>query len=230
MEYETMPQSARDMFARMSEDELADLILRLGYYALRESNRLRWRTGNSVELPGGETVDSIVSLALEKTLSGEREWNPETHPKLQEYLMDVIDSLLNHLATGRDNSLFTKVTSSDVDGVDNEGDKCSPNVSEYHVEWLTRGRASPETLLLEQEEVGIYGQAFELLRQECNSDPVLMKIIEVIVEGNEKAEQIATAAGLNVKEVYNAMKRLNRKARRVSLRISGLITVASQDK
>jgi hypothetical protein len=50
-----------------------------------------------------------------------------------------------------------------------------------------------------------------------------------MMEGNEKAEQIATASGLNVKEVYNAMKRLSRKAKRVSLRISGLTAVASQD-
>ena len=222
-----MLQSAREVFARMSEDELEELILRLGHYALRESNRLRWRTGSSVELPGGETIDSIVSLALEKTLSGEREWNPQAGSKLQEYLMNVIDSLLNHLATGRDNSLFTTVTSSD--GTVNEGDKFRSHSSEHHVGWLTRGEVSPETLLLEKEEAEVYERALELLREECEGDPVLMKIIEVMMEGNEKAEQIATASGLNVKEVYNAMKRLSRKAKRVSLRISGLTAVASQD-
>jgi len=222
-----MPQTAREVLARMSEDELAELILRLGRYALRESNRLRWRTGDSVELPGGETVDSIVSLALEKTLSGDRQWNPETHPKLHEYLMDVIDSLLNHLVTGRDNSLFTKTTS--PDGTVSVVDKSTPHAVGQDVEWLTRGGVSPETLLLQQEETKLHERALELLREECEGDPVLLRIIEVMLEGNEKAEQIATAADLNIKEVYNAMKRLSRKAIRVSLRISDVTAVTSPD-
>src|SRR5262245_15828179 len=98
-----MPDEVREAFARMSESELTEMILRLGRYTLRESNRLQWRTGDSVELPGGETIDSIVSLALEKTLSGERRWDPQSHPNLIEFLMDVIDSLLYHLATGKEN-------------------------------------------------------------------------------------------------------------------------------
>lgn len=217
-----MPQTAREALARMSEDELAELILRLGRYALRESNRLRWRTNDSVELPGGETIDSIVSLALEKTLSGERRWNSETHPKLQEYLMDVIDSLLSHLATGRDNSLFTKATS--PDGTVIKEDK--PHTVAQDAEWLTRGGVSPETLLLHQEEVELHERALELLREECGRDPILMRIIEVMLDGNEKAEQIATAAGLNCSEVYNAMKRLSRKAARVSLRLRDVSAVS----
>jgi hypothetical protein len=222
-----MPQTAREVLARMSEDELAELILRLGRYALGESNRLRWRTSDSVELPGGETIDSIVSLALEKTLSGERRWNSETQPKLQEYLMDVIDSLLSHLATGRDNSLFTKTTS--PDGLVSDVDKPVPHNVGQDVEWLTRGGVSPETLLLQQEEAELHERALELLCEECEGDPVLLRIIEVMMEGNEKAEQIAMAAGLNIKEVYNAMKRLSRKALRVSLRISDVTVVTSPD-
>lgn len=218
-----MPQTAREALARMSEDELAELILRLGRYALRESNRLRWRTNDSVELPGGETIDSIVSLALEKTLSGERRWNSETHPKLQEYLMDVIDSLLSHLATGRDNFLFTKATSPD-----GTGDKSELHVVGHDVEWLTRGGVSPETLLLHREEVELHERALELLREECERDPVLLRIIEVMMEGNEKVEQIAAAAGLNSREVYNAMKRLSRKAARVSLQIRDVSAVTSR--
>jgi len=221
-----MPQTARDVLAWMSEEELAELILRLGRYALRESNRLRWRTGDSVELPGGETVDSIVSLALEKTLLGERQWNPETHPKLQEYLMDVIDSLLNHLATGRDNSLFTQAPS--PDGTVNETNKSRSDTVEQEVEWLTRSEVSPETLLLQQEEEELKDRALELLREECEGDPLLLRIIEVMLQGNEKAAQIAAAAGLDVTDVYNAMKRLGRKAARVSLRISELRAVTYQ--
>jgi hypothetical protein len=221
-----MPQTAREVLARMSEEELTQLILRLGRYALRESNRLRWRTGDSVELPGGETVDSIVSLALEKTLSGERQWNPTTQPKLQAYLMDVIDSLLNHLATSRDNSLFTKTTTSE-DGRPSELGNFRP--TEQSSAWLTRGGVSPETLLLYEEEAAVHERALELLREECDGDAVLLRIIEVMLQGNEKAEEIAKAARLDIKEVYNAMKRLSRKAARVSRRMRDVTFVTSPD-
>jgi hypothetical protein len=195
-EYETMPKTAREVLARMSEDELSELILHLGRYALRESNRLRWRTGDSVELPGGETVDSIVSLALEKVLSGERRWDPESHLRLQEYLMDVIDSLLNHLAMGKDNSMFIKA--SPVDGVmDPEGSAGAQGYGR-DVEWLAGGAISPEAVLLRKEEEQLHERALELLLVECDGDPVLVRIIEVMLQGHDKADRIAAAAGLNV--------------------------------
>jgi hypothetical protein len=220
-----MPKAAREALARMSEDELAEMILRLGRYALRESNRLRWRTGDSVELPGGETIDSIVSLALEKTLSGDRRWDPKAQPKLQEYLMDVIDSLLNHLATGKENSLFIKA--SPVDGaIDPEGGG-SAQAHGRDVDWLVRGAISPEALLLRKEEEQLHERALELLLAECDGDPVLVRIIEVMLQGHDKADRIAAAAGINIREVYNAMKRLDRKAAHVSSRIGDLSNAAS---
>ena len=81
-----MPQTARDVLAWMSEEELAELILRLGRYALRESNRLRWRTGDSVELPGGETVDSIVSLALGENALGRKTMEFRNPPEVTRIL------------------------------------------------------------------------------------------------------------------------------------------------
>jgi hypothetical protein len=210
-----MLKRAREAFTRMTEDELTEMILRLGRYTLRECNRLRWRTGDSVELPGGETVDSIVSLALEKTLSGERHWNPEARPNLQEYLMDVIDSLLNHLATGKENTLFIPAAASDAIEVGRAG-------SQKEAEWLARVEISPEASLLRQEEEELQEQALELLWEESRNDPILVRVLEALLEGNEKADRIAAATGLNIREVYNAMKRLDRKAALVSSRIHEL--------
>jgi hypothetical protein len=54
-----------------------------------------------------------------------------------------------------------------------------------------------------------------------------VRIIEVMLQGYDKADRIAAEAGINIREVYNAMKRLERKAARVSLRISDLSSAAS---
>ena len=82
----------------MSEAELGNLIKELGRYALSVSrSKPRWRTDDPVNLPRGESVDSIVSLAFEKLLTGERVWNPEKEPELKSYLMGVIDSLVESL-------------------------------------------------------------------------------------------------------------------------------------
>jgi hypothetical protein len=84
---------AHTALARLSDDELQRLILELGRYALSVSRKLYWRTGDTAELPRGETVDSIVSLAFTKVLSGQRRWDPQQNPDIKTYFMDVIDSL-----------------------------------------------------------------------------------------------------------------------------------------
>jgi len=221
-----MLNEAREALTRMSEDELTDMILQLGRYALRESNRLRWRTGDSVELPGGETVDSIVSLALEKTLSGDRRWNPKLKPNIQEYLMDVIDSLLSHLATGKDNRLFVTASSS-IDSVESGR---TPSSQGHHMEsdWLARSGISPEDTVSKNEEEKLHERAIELLLASSKDDPVLVQVVEAMLLGNDKADRIASATGLNIREVYNAMKRLDRKAAQVSIQIGELITTKAQ--
>lgn len=222
-----MLNEAREALTRMSEDELADMILQLGRYALRESNRLRWRTGDSVELPGGETVDSIVSLALEKTLSGDRRWNPTAKPNIQEYLMDVIDSLLSHLATGKDNRLFVTASSAAIDLVES-GRTPSSQGRQIESDWLARSGISPEDAVSKNEEEKLHERAIELLLASSKDDSVLVRVVEAMLLGNDKADRIASATGLNTREVYNAMKRLDRKAAQVSIQINELMTTRAQ--
>ena len=88
-----MKSKAKEILVGMKDEEWRKLILRLTRYAYSVSRRLRWRTRSRSELPGGESVESIVSKALEKVLAGERKWDPDRHPRLDGYLMDVVDSL-----------------------------------------------------------------------------------------------------------------------------------------
>lgn len=101
------------------------MIKELGLYASSVSRNLRWRTENSEELPGGETPGSIVSKAIKLVLQGTleepskgsppfkagvRRWDPQKHPDLKKYLMDVIDSLLSNLVKSRENRIFIRTS------------------------------------------------------------------------------------------------------------------------
>jgi hypothetical protein len=202
----------------MPAAELDQLLLRLGGYALRVSRDLYWRTGNPEELPGGETVGSIVSQAVAKTLSSERNWNPETHPSLEKYLMDVIDSLLNHLATSFDNTNFAMIPEL-LDGDGKPLPDIRPSQSLPGAQWLAHAMQDPETKILAEEDAHIRQQAFDMLVAESDSDPQLKKVLEAIFDGCESSRSIAEKTGLTRTEVYNANKRLATKAHSIRRRL-----------
>src|SRR2546428_1440584 len=162
---------ARDLLERTPGDELEKMILELGCYALRVRNEYRWRTRDREALPKGETVKSIVSLALERVLTGERRWNPAQQPDFMKFMRDVIDSLINHLARSKDNALLT--TLPEVGGQDElswraESDKARPGA-----EWLVRSAATPEQALLDEESEERNNRAIRILLEECVADQTL---------------------------------------------------------
>jgi DNA-directed RNA polymerase specialized sigma24 family protein len=185
----------------MSEAELGNLIKELGRYALSVSrSKPRWRTDDPVNLPRGESVDSIVSLAFEKVLTGERVWNPEKEPELKLYLMSVIDSLLSHLSRHKDNTALTAM----------------PETAAHAgrgaiMDWQAQPLANPETALLMQEQKRCEAQAVQMLLDTSQDDPVVAQMIQAMQAGHAKAGEIAEVLGIAVTEVYNAMKRLDRK-------------------
>jgi hypothetical protein len=208
---------ARKILEGMSSKEFDRLVLHLGRYTQRETDRLPWRTGSAVDLPGGETVESIVYQAIEKAWAGERNWNPEQDPDFKKYLMDVIDSLVSHLFTGTDNKMFT---TEPAEGSDDR--RAWEGASRQHerkhergADWMARRAASPEDLLLEKEEAARRRQGIELLLAESRDDEELTYVIQAMLDGHNKAGEIAKATGIEVRDVYNIMKRLDRKVEAV---------------
>jgi hypothetical protein len=219
----------------MSDEEWARLIKELGRYALSISRRLRWRTGNSYELPGGETVDSIVSKAIQMVLAGAfecagvdnhplpgvRRWNPQKDQDLKKYLMNVIRSVLNHLATGDENRKFRPAPEEgSQDGCQWESGRSDRTPD---TEWLARQGRTPEEILLDEEAVALNDRALEMLVEEAGDDPALTKVIRAMRDGRVNPAEIAKAASMTASEVYSAMKRLDRKAAAVRRRISGAV-------
>jgi hypothetical protein len=208
---------ARDLLERTPNAELEKMILELGCYALKVRNEYRWRTRDREALPKGETVKSVVSLALERVLAGERRWNPGRQPDFTKFMRDVIDSLINHLARSRDNALLT--TLPDEGGEDEiswraESDKARPGA-----EWLARSASTPEQALLDEESQEREDKAIRILLEECVADQTLTKIVGAMLEGCDHCGEIADTVGIEVREVYNAMKRLDRRVASVSRRL-----------
>jgi hypothetical protein len=207
---------ARDLLGRMSDNELERMILELGYYASKVRNEYRWRMKEREALPKGETVNSVVSLALEKVLSGERRWNPAQQPDFMKFMRDVIDSLINHLARGKDNTLLTPALDEDSGGDWHTGSKKAA----HDTEWLARSEATPEQALIDKELQAHRDEAIRALLEECAGDQALTKIVNAMLEGYDQCGEIAQVVGIEVKDVYNAMKRLDRKIASVSRRMA----------
>ena len=205
-----MNEKAYQIFSRMTDPEWNMLILRLNRYALRVCGNLHWRTANKRDISGGETAKSVVSKAIEKVLSGKRKWDPDAHPFLDGYLMDVIDSLLNQLASSHDNVIFEIIP----DRHDDDGNAlpdeqvCRPEVG---TEWLARPALTPEEELLEQEQNQSNEEVLGALIAECDGDPVLKKVLEAMFDGHENPRSIAEKTGLTRQEIYAANKRLDTK-------------------
>jgi DNA-directed RNA polymerase specialized sigma24 family protein len=203
---------------QISDDEWRKTALELERYALSVSRNLRWRTRNPVELPGGETVTSIVSKAIEKLFSSEREWDHQKEPGIRTYLRGVIDSLLNHLAESQDNTLVTVAPepgSTNYPAWESGSQKRDPSV-----DWLVPPNRSPEAALLQQEQAVVEDRALELLMEECADDAVLMAVLESMMNGYDKPAEIAEHKGIAVKDVYNAAKRMDRKLESVRKRLA----------
>lgn len=219
----SLSEQAAEALSRITPDEWSLLIKILTKYAKNRSRKLGWRTENSDELPGGETPGSIVSKAIVLVLrgasedspddeqgvkAGVRRWDPQKHPDLKKYLMDVIKSILNHLAESDENSIFQRAPEG-RDGRVLEEKLKRPTADR---EWLARAGASPEEILLQKEVIRLRERALQMLVDEVSDDEILFRVVKSMLEGNRDAADISKDTGLPAKQVYNATKKLDRKA------------------
>jgi hypothetical protein len=126
--------------------------------------------------------------------------------------MDVIDSLLSHLATGGDNRVLLSLPT-----VDDGGSEARPaSTGETARNVLTKAVGdSPEESLLRKADEEREREAINMLLDEAKDDPELTFVIRAMLDGHGRPAEIAAATGMGIKEVYNAMKRLDRKIERV---------------
>jgi hypothetical protein len=170
---------------------------------MNKAQRLFWRRGDYGQLARGETVESLVSLAIEKILSGERRWDVEKYPDLEEFLRSVIDSLINHLAMSRENRLLEKLPDNpyQLEAILRKAARATTN----------RDPGNPETALLEEERIRREREIMERITALLKDDPDLAKICDCIRNGINKPQAIADKTGLPVEVVYQLGRKLRRR-------------------
>jgi hypothetical protein len=116
--------------------------------------------------------------------------------------------LLNHLAMSRDNTTLTALPSV-------EDAQTPVSARPFARPWQAEASHTPETALLHKQEVQQQKRALQLLCEASQDDSVVARMLQAMQDGHGKPGDIAIVLGLPVAEVYNAMKRLDRKIVRV---------------
>lgn len=218
---------ARLYLDTLNAEEQDKLLFNLTKYAKRKAQEKFWRTGNGEELSDGENAFSVVSLAFEKVLEGKRTWNSETEPDFTKYMLDTIDSLLFHLATGKDNKIFVNENDRRFAASGERKNAGALAVAEENFiaandrkqfensEWLVRNQLSPEDQLIAAEEKTQKAQVIKAIREAIADDNEVSAMVEAMENNIVKSRDIAGHTGIDVDRIYNARKRLNTIAAKV---------------
>ena len=135
----------------------------------------------------------VLTGAFEGSDSGRpkrdvRRWDPQKSPDLKKYLMNVIKSLLNHLATSEENTKFSRVP-------DEHSEDDTPwetgSRDDTADAWLGRPARNPEEILLDKEAVAINDRALEMLFAESRSDLALTKVLLAMSRGRRTPSEIS---------------------------------------
>lgn len=178
-----------------------DTIARLVSYALGKMRRRYWLGVLNGSAPSGVEAKDIVMGSIAKVFEGERNWDPEAQPDLFAYLKGVVDSTINHLAEGWENSHFNS-NKSISEGADNEIEFLNtvPDFAPTVEEELIAKE-------LEAESEKFFWDFYENL----DDQPKLLKILDGLSEGYIKRADLARYADLSVREFDNLKKQLRRR-------------------
>ncbi len=131
-------------------------------------------------------------------------------------------SLLWHSVRSLDNQKL--VAEPEEPGGDEDGREWADRQEYEMAGWRSRGAETPLGLLLEGERQIVGSRAMELLLIECREDEILL----LMSGGTTKPAVIAQELGLQVKEVYVAIKRLERKFIVITERVKEELGVGSR--
>lgn len=182
-----------------------DTVPRLVKYARTKMRERVWQGIFGGTAPGGKHAYDLGVAAIEKLLDGRRAWDPETHPDLFLHLCGIVDSDVGHLARSLGNKLTLRAARHlpESDGADED----LPEPMDSHAS----ATPDPEATALLNEQERLSEELLIELDLFLQDERELQRIVEAIVDGAEKPAEIAAAAKINVKAVYNARKRLQRR-------------------
>jgi len=183
-----------------------DIILKLTYYALQRSKIYTWKSGKADQLLGGKTPEDIACEAIEKVLSGTRDWNPDKYPNLLTHLQWVVKSDMEHLASSMEHQTTVRIYEH-VDGEEGPGD--------YYETIPDSSLPTPEEVLITREKKNVEEKLKGEFYAMVEGDEDLEELLLYFDEGIDKPETIAAQSGWDISKVYNLKRKLFRKASRL---------------
>jgi hypothetical protein len=182
-----------------------DIILKLTNYALQRARVYSWKSGKSDQLLGGKTPEDIACEAIEKVLSGTRDWDPDKYPNLLTHLQWVVKSDMEHLASSMEHQATGRMSEP---GEGEEGYDTIPDPSSL----------TPEEQLIAREKEDLEERLKGELYAMVKGDEDLEMLLLCFEEGMDKPEIIAAQTGWDVSKIYNLKRKLLRNA--AKLRVS----------
>jgi DNA-directed RNA polymerase specialized sigma24 family protein len=151
-------------------------------------------------LAAGQSLEDVVQHVIEKTISGERHWDPAKGP-LVPWLKDQVKSVIDAIANAAVRRHETQAA---------EGD----NAEEFVEDHPGASRPlSPEAIVLEKEAAAQVAERADALFQAVNDEPELEAVMSAILNGcAPKPRYLAAELGVSVEDINNRLKRLRRRA------------------
>jgi hypothetical protein len=157
--------------------------------------KLYWRglaCGKGGKPPGAVGPDDMAAGSITDFLEGRRTWNKNAEPDFLRFLMDVVDSKVNHLAERLEN----RVTRESETGT-----------ADHAAERLVRPSPAADVLLMEKEAIVRLKTA---MIDGIGRDDVAGKVFECLDADITKPSEMAEVLGIPIADVNNAQKRLRR--------------------
>ncbi len=192
----------------ITESEWDMLVLNLTRYTIYEMDRKTWMHRR---IPNGLTPEDLALEAIADFLDRKRTWNYEKQPNLLYFLKSVVDSKISHLFE-LDDYKRTQPFPMTEEGQEVEEMLDKANPAADHACYSPIKSLNPEEILLKKEEKQGDEAVVRMLIDLIAGDKELETLFDLICDGLKPAE-IAAKMRINVKEVYNLKKRLDRKCR-----------------
>jgi len=203
-----MSDAAVERLEKIEEQLDGLLIERLVLHADNKMKALIWQGVLGGSVPGGQTANDFVELAVEKTLKwaqggeGGRKWNYSEQPDLLLHLKSVVDSDVNHAAESWENRNFLSEARMTKTGPDGQEFNMMMTIA---AEFPTPSEACTAAEVELARERLLF-QFFDFLAD----DPQLQKVMELLFDGITKSAEQAGRLGISDTEMYVVKKRLSR--------------------
>jgi DNA-directed RNA polymerase specialized sigma24 family protein len=174
-------------------------------YTIWRARIYRWSGDGNHLLAQGLSAEDIVQRVIEKTLTGQRKWDPNKG-ELLPWLRDQVNSELDGLVKSAAHRYEMVLESDDSSGGDVR-DKIEYRAVEDGILGSVRP-PNPENLLIEGEGSDLVSALF----QAVDGDLELEEVLNAVMDGCElKPRHLAEMLGVPKQNINNRLKRLRRR-------------------